>query len=59
MGNSMIRILIFWQAITMLLVSGIWFIKDDLDKWFERWSIGIILLSMYGIMKHIQKPSNE
>jgi hypothetical protein len=59
MKNSMIRILIFWQAVTMLLASILWFINDDLDKWFERWSMGLILFGIYGIMKHIQKPNNE
>ena len=59
MRNSTIRILIFWQAVTMLLASIVWFIKDDQDEWFERWSTGIILLAMYGIMKHLQKSSNE
>ena len=55
----MIRIIILSQAVIMLLSSIVWFIKDDNEKWFERWVMGLILFGIYGIMKHIQKPNDE
>ena len=58
MSNSIFRVIIFWQAAMMLLVSIIWFIKDDQDKWFERWSTGLILLALWSIMNHLKKPND-
>lgn len=51
--GSGIRVVILVQAITFLFNSMVWFIKDDLDKWFTRWALGMLLLSAWGIMKHI------
>lgn len=59
MKNGVIRTVIFWQAIIILTSGIIWAIKDDHDKWFERWTVGLILFSMYGIMKHLENPNNE
>ena len=51
-SGSGIRTVILVQAITFLLNSLIWFIKDDLDKWVTRLALGMLLLSAWGIMKH-------
>ena len=51
--GSGIRVVILVQAITFLFNSMVWFIKDDLDKWFTRWALGMLLLSAWGIMRHI------
>jgi hypothetical protein len=53
--GSGIRLVILVQAITFLFNSVAWFMKDDLDKWFARWVIGMLLLSAWGIMKHLSR----
>jgi hypothetical protein len=53
--SSLIRVVILVQAITFLFNSIAWFMKDDLDKWFTRWALGMLLLSAWGIMKHISR----
>lgn len=50
-----IRAVILVQAITFLFSSIVWFMKDDLDKWFSRWALGMLLLSAWGIMKHLSR----
>jgi hypothetical protein len=53
-----IRVIILVQAITFLFSSIVWLTEDDLDKWFTRWALGILLLSAWGIMKHISINKN-
>ena len=53
--GSGIRGVILAQAITFLFNSIVWFMKDDLDKWFSRWALGMLLLSAWGIMKHLSR----
>ena len=53
--GSGIRTFILVQAITFLFLSMVWFLKDDLDKWFTRWALGMLLLSAWGIMKHLSR----
>lgn len=53
--GSGIRGVILVQAITFLFNSIVWFMKDDLDKWFTRWALGMLLLSAWGIMKHLSR----
>lgn len=53
--GSGIRVVILVQAITFLFNSIVWFMKDDLDKWFTRWALGMLLLSAWGIMKHLSR----
>ena len=48
-----IRNTIFVQGIIFLISGTIWAIDGNLDKWFVRWALGMILLSAYGIMKHL------
>ena len=50
--GSGIRVVILVQAITFLFNSIVWFMKDDLDKWFTRWALGMLLLSAWGIIKN-------
>lgn len=54
-SGSGIRLVILSQAITFLFNSIVWFMKDDLDKWFTRWALGMLLLSAWGIMKHLSR----
>lgn len=54
-SGSGIRTVILLQAITFLFNSFVWFMKDDLDKWFTRWALGMLLLSAWGIMKHLSR----
>ena len=53
--GSGIRVVILVQAITFLFNSIVWLMKDDLDKWFTRWALGMLLLSAWGIMNHISR----
>ncbi len=53
--GSGIRVVILVQAITLLFNSMVFFIKDDLNKWFTRWALGMLLLSAWGIMKHLSR----
>ncbi len=54
-SGSGIRVVILVHAITFLFNSIVWFMKDDLDKWFTRWALGMLLLSAWGIMKHLSR----
>jgi len=53
--GSVIRAGILVQAITFLFNSIVWAMEDDLDKWFSRWALGMLLLSAWGIMKHLSR----
>ena len=53
--GSGIRVVILAQAITFLFNSMVWFVKDDFNKWFTRWALGMLLLSAWGIMKHLSR----
>jgi hypothetical protein len=52
-SGSGIRSVILTQAITFLFSSIMWWVNDDMDKWFTRWVLGMLLLSAWGIMKHL------
>lgn len=54
-SGSGIRTVILVQAITFLFSSIMWWINDDLDKWFTRWALGMLLLSAWGVMKHLSR----
>jgi hypothetical protein len=53
--GSGIRIVILIQAITFLFLSIRWAVKDDFNKWFSSYALGILLLSAWGIMKHLSR----
>lgn len=53
--GSGIRLVVLVQAIITMFNSVVWFMKDDLDKWFTRWALGMLLLSAWGIMKHLSR----
>lgn len=52
-SGSGIRSMVLVQAITFLFNSIMWWVNDDMDKWFTRWALGMLLLSAWGIMKHL------
>lgn len=55
-GNALlhiVRAIIFLQATLLLFSSIVWVIKDDFDKWFIRWALGMLLLSTWGVMKQL------
>ena len=54
-----IRTLILLQGILFLCFATAWAINDNLDKWFTRWALGIIMLAAWGIMKHLSKQTSE
>jgi hypothetical protein len=54
-SGSGIRTVILVQAITFLFSSVMWWINYDLDKWFTRWALGMLLLSAWGVMKHLSR----
>lgn len=48
-----IRIFIFSQSLIFIANSIYWLMQNDVDKWFIRWALGMILLAFYGMMKHL------
>lgn len=52
-----IRTMILVQAILFILFSISWAITEDFDKWFTRWAFGMLLLSAWGIMRHLSRNS--
>jgi hypothetical protein len=54
-----IRAFILLQGILFLGFSLVCSLKGDLDKWFSRWVVGLLLISAYGIMEHIYFNKNK
>lgn len=50
-----VQTVILVQAITFLFSSIMWLINGDLDNWFTRWGLGMLLLSAWGVMKHLSR----
>lgn len=50
-----IRVVTLISAIMSAFSSHMYYLKGDLDKWFLRFALGIILFALWGIMLHISK----
>lgn len=53
LDKKAISFTILIQAIIFVVFAVGYAFKGDTDKWFERWALAMILLSLHGIMEHL------
>ena len=57
MNKKLVKITIGIQAIIFLTFGIVYALVGNIDKWFERWELGLILAGLYGIMQYLEdKP---
>ncbi len=55
MDKKLIKVVIGVQAILFLTFGVAYAIAGNIDRWFERWALGLILAGLYGIMQYLEK----